>query len=233
MDTTNAVEGLAVRFAEVRERLHRAARAAGRNAERVTLVGVTKMVDRATVDEAIALGLRHIAENRVQVAATKFADPLPPGAALHLVGQLQSNKARIAAGLFDLIESVDRVSLIATLDAEGTRLGRRLPVLLQVNIAREPQKAGCDPDAAPAIAATIAAAPGLELRGLMTIAPYEVDAEATRPVFRELRLLRDELARSLPATDLATLSMGMTNDFAVAVAEGATHVRIGRALFGG
>jgi pyridoxal phosphate enzyme (YggS family) len=223
---------LAARLERVRSAIHRAATAAGRSGDDVTLVGVTKTVDRPVIEEAVALGLTHLAENRVQAAAAKFAAPLPAGTTLHLVGQLQTNKARVAVGLFDTIESVDRPSLVAALDKEAQRLGRRLPVLLQVNVAREPQKSGCDPDAAASLAALIAGCPHLELRGLMTIAPLVADPEAVRPVFRRLRQLRDDLARGDASLDLRTLSMGMTNDFPVAIAEGATHVRVGRAIFG-
>lgn len=223
---------LADRIAAVRAAVSATARAAGRDPDEITLVAVSKTVDRAVVDAAYALGLRHFGENRVGDARAKFAAPLPPDATLHLIGQLQSNKARPAAALFGIVESVDRASLIDALDRAAADLPAPLSVLLQVNVAREPQKAGCPPEEAPALAARLAAAPNLALRGLMTIAPLVPDPEQARPVFAGLRELRDALLAGDPSLDLGILSMGMTNDYPVAIAEGATHVRIGRAIFG-
>ena len=220
------------RVEKVRGLVRDAAARAGRDAASVTIVAVSKSVERAVVDEAYALGLRHFGENRVQSASAKFASPLPADATLHLIGQLQTNKARPAVSLFGLVESVDRLSLVEALDREAARLGRRLPVLLQVNVAGEVQKAGCTPGEAPDLARQISARSHLELRGLMTIAPLVADAEATRPVFRALREVRDRLVAAGDAPRLDLLSMGMSNDFAVAIEEGATHVRIGRAIFG-
>ncbi|MCC6314864.1 MAG: YggS family pyridoxal phosphate-dependent enzyme [Thermomicrobiales bacterium] len=224
--------GLAERIGMVRAEVAEAAARAGRSPDAVTIVAVSKTVDRAAVDEAYALGLRHFGENRVQDAVRKFADPLPHDAVLHLIGQLQTNKARPAAALFGLIESVDRLSLIAALEKEAARLERTIPVLLQVNIAGEAQKAGCPPEDAADLVARIAATPGLALRGLMTIAPLVPDPEQVRPVFAGLRALRDLIRDEHPELPLATLSMGMSNDYATAIAEGATEVRIGRAIFG-
>lgn len=224
---------LAERIATVRAAVAAAATAAGRAPDAVTLVAVSKTVDRATVDEAYALGLRHFGENRVQDALAKYAAPLPADAVLHLIGQLQSNKAKPATGLFDLIESVDRPSLVDALEKVGAAAGRSIPVLLQVNVAREPQKAGCAPEDAPTLAARLRASPHLDLRGLMTIAPFVSDPEDARPVFADLRLLRDRLLDADPMHDPPVLSMGMSNDYPVAIAEGATHVRVGRAVFAG
>lgn len=209
-----------------------AARAAGRTPDDITVVAVSKTVDRDVVDDAFALGLRHFGENRVQDAVAKFHDPLPAGAELHLIGQLQSNKAKPAAALFDIIESVDRLSLIDALEKEGERRGLPIIVLLQVNVAREPQKAGCAPEQATGLMRRLVESPSLTPCGLMTMAPLVDDPEAARPVFAGLRHLRDDLQRSFPAVDLGTLSMGMSNDYGVAISEGATMVRIGRAIFG-
>ena len=224
---------LAHRLAAVRRAVVAATEAAGRDPETVTVVAVSKSVDRRTVDAAYRLGVRHFGENRVQDAVAKFAAPLDPGAALHLIGQLQTNKVRPALRLFGLVESVDRLSLVEALEREAAKTGRRPPVLLQVNVAGEAQKAGCAPSEAPALVARILAGASLDLRGLMTIAPLVPDPEQARPVFRGLRELRDRLRASHPSVGLDVLSMGMSNDFAVAIAEGATQVRVGRAIFGG
>ena len=210
-----------------------AARSSGRQPEDVTVVAVSKTVDRNAIDAAYALGLRHFGENRVQDARDKLGDsrPLPAGAVLHLIGQLQSNKAKPAVALFDIIESVDRISLIAALEKEAERRGEPVTVLLQVNVASEPQKAGCAPESASGLMERLVRSPWLRPRGLMTMAPLVTDAERTRPVFSGLRALRDTLQREHPAVDLGTLSMGMSDDFRVAIEEGATSIRIGRAIF--
>ncbi|MBA2278095.1 MAG: YggS family pyridoxal phosphate-dependent enzyme [Chloroflexia bacterium] len=223
---------LSERLAAVSARVAEAAADAGRSPAEVMIVAVSKTVSRAAVDEVHALGLRHFGENRVQEARGKFADPPLRGATLSLIGQLQSNKARAAVHLFDRIESVDRPSLIEALARATASVDQPLSVLLQVNIAAEGQKAGCAAEEALSLARSIVARPGLRLDGLMTIAPLVVEAEEARPIFCALRLLRDRLREQLPNHELATLSMGMSNDFPVAIAEGATHVRIGRAIFG-
>src|SRR5829696_3252516 len=212
-----------------------ASRSSGRQPEDVTIVAVTKTVDRDVIEAAYALGLRHFGENRVQDARRKLADSklLATGAVLHLIGQLQSNKAKPAVALFDIIESVDRLSLIEALEKEAARRGEPVSVLLQVNIAREPQKAGCAPESASQLMERLIRSSWLRPRGLMTIAPLVADAEETRPVFSALRALRDALQREQPGGDLDTLSMGMSDDFRVAIEEGATAVRIGRAIFQG
>jgi PLP dependent protein len=210
-----------------------AARSSGRQPEDVTIVAVTKTVDRDAIGAAFALGLRHFGENRVQDTRRKLAEPLPAGAVLHLIGQLQSNKAKPAVALFDIIESVDRLSLIDALENEAERRGEPVSVLLQVNIAREPQKAGCAPESASQLMERLVRSPWLLPRGLMTMAPLVADAEETRTVFSDLRSLREALQREQPTVDLDTLSMGMSDDFRVAIEEGATSVRIGRALFQG
>jgi pyridoxal phosphate enzyme (YggS family) len=218
-------------LAAITERIARACDKADRDPASITLVGVSKTVDREVVDAACEAGLRHFGENRVQDARRKFAEPLPDDAVLHMIGQLQSNKVAHALQVFDTIESVDRQSLIAELDRQTLKLERTLPVLLQVNIAGEAQKAGCDPTEAIALARQIGAAERLELMGLMTIAPLVDDPESARPVFAGLRTLRDKLVDLGIAPGLPVLSMGMTNDFEIAIEEGATEVRVGRALF--
>ena len=224
--------GLVDRITAIRARIEAAAAESGRTSSDVTLVAVSKTVDRATVDAAYEAGLRAFGENRVPDARAKYAAPLPEDARLHLIGQLQTTKAGHAVDLFDLIESVDRPSLIAELQRQGERRDRVIAVLLQVNIAGEEQKAGCAVADVNALVAEIVAATHLDLRGLMTIAPLVDDAESTRPVFGGLRRLRDRLVTADPGLALPVLSMGMSNDFEVAIQEGATHVRVGRAVFG-
>ena len=230
MDTLTG-STLAARIARVQRDVAAAAQRAGRDPGEVTIVGVCKTVERPAVDDAYALGLRHFGENRVQVAKAKFGAGRPADLTLHLIGSLQTNKAKDAVALFDLVHSVDRASLIDALASAATKVGRRLPVLLQVNIAEEESKQGCEVGEAEALALAVAAQPSLELRGLMTMAPFYAEMEATRPVFRALRQLRDDLTSAHPTLHLPDLSMGMTNDFPVAIEEGATIVRVGRAIF--
>ncbi|MGZ8514576.1 MAG: YggS family pyridoxal phosphate-dependent enzyme [Candidatus Limnocylindrales bacterium] len=215
----------------VASRIESACRRAGRDPATVILVAVSKTVDVDALRDAVAAGLDLLGENRVQEAATKV--PLVPGARWHLVGPLQSNKARHALELFDAIESVDSVGLAERLDrlARDVRPGTRYPILLQVNVDADPAKAGLDPAALEATVSRIGALEALEIRGLMTIGRLVTDPEAARPTFRRLRTLSTELRNAgLPIGP--ELSMGMTDDFEVAVEEGATIVRVGRALFG-
>lgn len=229
------------RVASIRERIDAASTRAGRDAASIRLVAVSKTVDESVIAGAIGLGLTHFGENRVQDATRKFAALHADGRSprLHLIGQLQTNKARAAAKIAHEIESVDRPNLVETLETEARKLverqelaaGDRLPVLLQVNVAREEQKSGCAPEDAPALIEAILAGVTLHLRGLMTIAPFVATAEEARPTFAGLRELRDALASRYPEADLGTLSMGMTNDFEIAIEEGSTSIRVGRAIF--
>jgi len=203
----------------------------GRTAGSVRIVGVTKTVGRAAVERSYAAGLRDFGENRVQDAKEKFTPPIAPDTQLHLIGYLQTNKARDAAALFDTIHSVDRPELIQALEHRAAAINKTLKILIQVNIAAEEQKHGCEPAAAEALVQQTVDCPHLEIRGLMTIAPLVADQEAARPVFRALRDLRDRIASVDPRFKLPELSMGMTNDFVSAIEEGATMVRIGRAIF--
>jgi pyridoxal phosphate enzyme (YggS family) len=189
----------------------------------VTLVAVSKTVDAAAVREAFEAGQRHFGENRVQDAAMKMAalTELRLSITWHLIGRLQSNKAGKAAGLFDLFHSVDSVDLAEQL---SRRAPKPLPILLEVNVSGEPSKAGFEPARLEETLAAVRALPNMEVRGLMTMAPLNPDPETARPFFRRLRELRDRHG-------LTDLSMGMTDDFEVAVEEGATIVRVGRAIF--
>jgi pyridoxal phosphate enzyme (YggS family) len=228
-----AVVGLAERVSAVQRQVAEVAAASGRAPDEITIIAVCKTAPREAVDAAVDLGLRHFAENRVQDALRKFETPLPAGCDLHLIGPLQTNKARSALGLFDVIETVDRPSLITALEKEAARIEKRLPVLVQVNIAGEEQKAGCTPQEAHDLLAALTASAWLEPQGFMTVAPLVADPEEVRPVFRGLRALRDRLQEQFADVPLPVLSMGMSNDYPVAIAEGATLVRVGRAIFGG
>jgi len=209
---------------EVKERINRACQRAGRSPDEVTIVAVTKTVEPAAIATAFQLGIRHFGENRVQEAKEKIGrlSQLEPRPTWHMVGHLQTNKAKVAVEIFDIIHSIDSVGLAEVI---SRRTQRTMPILLEVNVSGEASKNGFPlAEVEPALE-QIAGLPGLEVKGLMTIAPLVSDAEQVRPVFQKLRALRDSLG-------LEHLSMGMTDDFEVAVEEGATLVRIGRAIFG-
>lgn len=235
---------IAERLALVHERIAAAALRAGRRSEEVRLVGVTKTHPPDVVRAALAAGLHDVGENRVQEAEAKIMALAAERSRLtwHLIGHLQTNKAKKAAALFDMVHSVDSLRLAQALDRHAGEQGRRLPVLLQVNVSGEATKEGfdlADWQEQPAIfeqfvveVDRILALPHLVVRGLMTIAPWGIDPEAARPTFRATRRLREQLARYLPAGEWVELSMGMTDDFEIAIEEGATIVRVGRAIFG-
>jgi PLP dependent protein len=220
--------------AVVLERIDAACRRAGRDPAEVTLVAVSKTVDAARLRGAIEAGLTTLGENRVQEAEAKVADV--PGATWHLVGPLQSNKARRALETFDVIHTVDSLGLAERLDrlAREVRAATpeaRYPVLLQVNVDDDPSKAGLVPDAIRSALDGMTALDALEVLGVMTIGRQVSDADAARPTFRALRALSERLRASGAALG-PELSMGMTDDFEAAIEEGATMVRVGRAIFG-
>ena len=217
---------IAERVEAVRLQIADACRRAGRSPEAVTIVAVSKGFPPEAVREAFSAGLSQFGENRVQEAQAKLPllAGLAPRPTWHMVGHLQTNKVKTALGLFDIIQSVDSLHLAQEISRRAPQ-SVRVPVLLEVNVAGEAAKYGFTPEELPARAEEVRALPGLEVRGLMTVAPLAADPEAARPVFRRLRELGDSLG-------LAELSMGMTDDFPVAVEEGATIVRIGRAIFG-
>ena len=208
----------------VRERIARACQRAGRDPDSVTLVAVSKGQPVEAVRAGYAAGIRHFGENRIQEAVPKIDAAKGAGieATWHLVGHLQSNKAKAAAADFDVIHSVDSAKLLARLDGAAPAPRN---VLLQVNVAAEPQKQGVAPDEVAGLVEAAGEVANLRLRGLMTIAPMVANPEDVRPVFRDLRKLAEGFA-------LPELSMGMTDDFEVAIEEGATLVRVGRAIFG-
>jgi PLP dependent protein len=227
-------DDIAARFERVRALIADSAAHARRASEDVTLVAVTKTVPVELIREAIAAGHRVFGENRVQEAVPKI-DELSseaPDLCWHFVGHLQTNKAKIVAERFSVVESIDSVRLAERLDARAASLGRRLPVLLEVNIAGEHTKAGFRRHELEGAVGEIGRLFHLEIRGLMTVAPLMPRAEDVRWAFRALRQWRDDLRDKAPFPHLPELSMGMSNDFKVAIEEGATIVRIGRALFG-
>ncbi len=226
-----AVEAFACVRAAIVDRIARAATRAGRDPDAVTLVAVSKTVEALRIRQAVAAGLTVLGENRVQEGAAKI--PTVTGAAWHLIGPLQANKARRAVELFDVIQAVDLLDLARRLDriAAEVRPGRPLPVLLQVNVADDPAKAGFDAASVRMMLPELLAMHALRIDGLMTIGRLVPTAEEARPAFRALRELAADLRTDHPTLG-AALSMGMTDDFEVAVEEGATIVRVGRAIFG-
>lgn len=215
---------MADNLGKVKERIARAATRAGRSPGDVTLVAVSKMVDAARIAEAVRLGITDIGENWVQEAQPKIqvleSQGLKP--TWHMVGHLQTNKVKAALRLFDVIQSVDSLHLAETLSRQATRTVR---VLVEVNVAGEATKTGFTPEETSGAVERLRALPNLEVMGLMTVAPLAADPEKVRPIFRTLRRMAQELG-------LRHISMGMTDDFEVAIEEGATIVRIGRAVFG-
>jgi pyridoxal phosphate enzyme (YggS family) len=219
-------------LAEIKQRLTAAALEAGRDPGEVRLVAVTKTVKLDRLQEAVAAGHTHFGENYVQEAKAKIAS-LGPGLTWHFIGHLQSNKAKAAVEFFDLIHSVDRLRLAKALEQAAARLGKVQDILLQVNLAGEASKSGTAPEDTEDLLIEISKMPHLRVLGLMTMPPWLPDPEEVRPYFRALRELRDRLRQQqLVDGELPELSMGMTGDFEVAVAEGATLVRIGTAIFG-
>ena len=221
---------IAQRLKDVRAAIAAAAQRSRRDPGSVRLVAVSKTVDLAHIQAAVDAGQDLFGENYLQEARDKIA-VLGRQVSWHLVGSLQSNKAREAVALFDLIHAVDRLKLARALDAAAARLGKVQDVLIQVNQAGEATKSGVEPAAAPALLQEVARLPHLRVLGLMTMPPWFPDPEAARPYFQALRVLRDHL-RGLTGLPLTELSMGMSGDFAVAVEEGATLVRVGTAIFG-
>jgi len=223
-----SLAALPERLAQVRAVVARR-QAAGGWTHPVTIVAVTKGFGVEAVRAALAAGLPDIGENRVQEALDKMAGvgDAGRGARWHLIGHLQRNKAKLVPGRFALVHSVDSLELAEEL---SRRAGDPVGVLLQVNVAREPQKSGCAPEEARALARRIAALAGLRLEGLMTMAPFTDDVDVQRRTFRDLRALRDTIKEE--GLWLPTLSMGMSADYGTAVEEGATAIRLGTVLFG-
>jgi len=208
----------------LQQRIARACERAGRSSEEVTLVAVSKTVQASAIEAAFNAGVKDFGESRVQEAKPKIEQlqKLKPGITWHMVGHLQTNKAKTAADIFDIIHSVDSLKLAETLNDCSPK---RLPILIQVNVSAEASKGGFTLSEVNEAVIQIRRLSNLEVQGLMTIAPWVDNAEEVRPIFRQMRQMRDALG-------LRHLSMGMSDDFEVAIEEGATLVRIGRAIFG-
>jgi pyridoxal phosphate enzyme (YggS family) len=225
-------EAIRDRLLRVRERIARAAQLSGRTAADITLIAVSKTFDPPTVQQAVDAGARDLGENRIQEALTKVGH-INGDVRWHLIGHLQSNKARQAIETFAVIHTIDSVQLAERLERIAGELNRRPEVLIQVDLAHEPTKSGADENELPAIIETLDSARHLNFRGLMTLPPFFETPEQTRPFFRRLRELIESLNQNRESgRQLTELSMGMSHDFEVAIEEGATMVRVGTAIFG-
>jgi pyridoxal phosphate enzyme (YggS family) len=219
------------RLHQVMELLSNAALRAGRDPQSVQLVTVTKTQPVDRIVEAVSAGAEIIGENYIQEARGKFDALVHHPVQWHYIGHLQSNKAKYAVRLFDLIHSVDSLKLAAELNKQAAKTGKVQDILIQVNISRETTKSGLDEAGAMTLANQLSQHPHIRLMGLMTMPPYFNAPEKVRPFFAQLRQLRDQMADALHCT-LPHLSMGMTGDFEVAIEEGATLIRVGTAIFG-
>ncbi len=228
LDAAHVAENLK----RIHENIAEAAARVRREPGEITLVAVSKTWPLELTRQAYKMGETQFGENRIQDALPKIAAFRPENLRWHMIGHLQSNKARKAVEAFDLIQTLDSLHLAQLLEQYAAELGRRLPVLLQVNVSGEASKEGVSPEKVPELARQVLDLPHLEVQGLMTIAPRATTPEEVRPVFQGLRELRDKVRVTLPQSSWQHLSMGMTDDYTVAIEEGATIIRIGRAIFG-
>jgi hypothetical protein len=204
----------------------------GRTPESVKLVGVTKTVDVERIKQAVSAGLQILGENYVQEARDKIKE-VGGEASWHFVGRLQTNKAKYAVKLFDMIQTVDSFKLANELNRRAQTLGRTIPIIIQVNLASEVSKGGVEPSKCISLIKQISDLANLQIRGLMTMPPFFDQPERVRPYFAQLRELSQEIAKAqLPGVEMKELSMGMSGDFETAIEEGATLVRVGTAIFG-
>jgi len=232
---------IATHIAQIRDRIAAACSRTNRRPGDVQLMAVSKMHPAAALLEAAAAGITLFGENRVQEFATKKFEltglagaPASRPIVISMIGHLQTNKARRAAELFDQIHSLDSLAVAEKLNESATAFNKRLPVLLEIKLSPEAAKTGLLPNS-PDLEALLERLPNLsalELRGLMTVPPWDENAEAARPYFRQLKDLRETLSQQHPRQNFAALSMGMTNDFEVAIEEGSTIIRVGTAIFG-
>jgi len=223
-------------IARIREHMAAAARRAGRHAEHITLMGVSKTFPPDAIREAYRTGIRDFGESKVQEFSSKISQLHDlPDARWHMIGHLQTNKAGTAAELFGAVDSIDSLRLAEKLNVAAGQAQKKLAVLIEINVGGEEAKSGIASDS-PELDQIFQAASKLdrlEFRGLMTVPPFAEDPEGARPFFRKLRKLRDEIAsRRLPAVNMDVLSMGMSHDFEVAIEEGSSCVRVGTAIFG-
>jgi pyridoxal phosphate enzyme (YggS family) len=228
---TDQTSSIAANWARIQEGVARAAGHCGRRADEITVVAVSKTQSAEAIVAAYEAGLRHFGENRVQEWESRQAKVAHLDATWHLIGHLQSNKARRAAHLFRRVDSLDDLALAKRLHAAADAEGKCLPVLIEVRLGDEETKSGVAETDLLSLATSIAPFAHLEFVGLMTIPPFFDEPELVRPYFRKLRELRDDLSRKLSRA-LPVLSMGMSHDFEVAIEEGATEIRVGTALFG-
>ncbi len=219
-------------YADVENRISEACRRAGRSRDEVTLIAVSKTKPAEMIQEIYDLGQREFGENKVQELTAKY-DILPQDIRWHLIGHLQTNKVKYIVDKACLIHSVDSLKLAETISKEAGKKGVTVPILIEVNVAEEESKFGITTEETVALTEQIAALPNLTVKGLMTIAPYVDDPEENRPVFRKLRHLSVDIAeKNINNVTMNVLSMGMTNDYEVAIEEGATLVRVGTGIFG-
>ena len=221
------------RLARVNDRIHAAAARACRSADEVRLIAVSKTVDAVLIQQAVDAGIHDFGENKVQEAVKKAPAVTGAGLRWHLIGHLQSNKVRIAVTTFDFIHTVDSAELVKRLDRIAAETGRRPSVLVQLKLTEEPTKSGADEEFLPGIIESLDAAAHLDFKGLMGIGPADGSAEDARPYFKKLRSIFEGFNSSRTSErKLTELSMGMSNDFEVAIEEGATMIRVGTAIFG-
>jgi pyridoxal phosphate enzyme (YggS family) len=233
VDITVDAPGILGRVAAIESRIGLAARRAGRQGTDITLIAVSKTVDVAAVREVAAAGVRDLGENRVQELASKVADLEDcPQLRWHLIGQLQRNKVRRAVEASHVIHSIDSLALAQKVSDEAARLGKIVELFAQINVSAETTKSGFAPEDFLVHTDVLARLPSVRWRGLMTIAPEGADDDTLRGVFSVLRQTHRRAAESFDPSAWNALSMGMTNDFEIAIEEGATHVRVGRAIFG-
>ena len=221
---------VAERIVQIQERVSRACQTSGRPPDAVRIVVVTKTVPVPAINEVIAAGLHEIGENRVREYLRKRSSLLPHE--FHFIGHLQRNKVKSILSFCDWIHSVDSLALAEEIQRHARALGRTVRVLIEVNVSGEASKSGIEVDAAATLAQAIAAMPEMHLRGLMTVAEYVEDPERARRSFRRLRETRDALRAELQDPNFNQISMGMSNDYEVAIEEGATMIRLGTAIFG-
>lgn len=226
------MQDLAENIQHVKQQIQAAAESIGKSLDDITLVGVTKTVVVERINEALRLGLHHIGENRIQEARQKLPQ-VDSSATFHMIGHLQRNKVKYAVKLFNIIQSIDTISLAEEINARCAKCGKQMPVLIEVNTSGESSKFGCDPRAALTLLKALDRLPNLTVKGFMTIALYSEDPEKVRPCFQVLRQIYEESREmALVNAEIDTLSMGMSSDFEVAIEEGANMVRIGSAIFG-